>query len=228
MPFAAAGSGALVYAADERALLLVAEEYALQPTDGGGYRVALTGCRPPAPPGVVGGDWAVRPPPTDAEVFAAAARRTAVRLALPFGQDWLVLVAELAGDPAAQRDVRLDAASLPVPDPEALDDWPSPVAVTVPLPDGGAWSVRAHPRRKRLAAWRDSLLDAGPNAATWHHLLAAYDGGWTRPDPPPAEMADASGWDAVPQAVVDAVVAFLAASAAAMLERAGGDDAAAA
>lgn len=210
MPFAAAGAGALLYDDATRDLLLVAETYHLTPSDQGPYRLALTGCRPVPPPGLVGGDWAALGELTDAEVFASANRRTAARLALPFGNDWLVVMAELAGDPLHQTEIRLDCTSLPVPDPDALDDWPSPITVTVPLPDDGAWYVRQYPRRKRLEEWRTRLAADGATDDTWAELLAAYDGGWTLGCPSPSEMTAREQWNDPPMAAVEAVGTFLA------------------
>jgi hypothetical protein len=132
----------------------------------------------------------------------------------------------VAGSPRHQKTIGLTCSSLPVPDPEALDAWPSPVSVTVPLDHQGSWYVRKYPRRKRLQSWRERLTEDGATVETWAELLAAYDGGWTLPCPSPSEMLAPEQWNDAPRVAVEAVVDFLALVVAGVLSPEDGQGAA--
>lgn len=221
MPLAASGRGGLVHDPQTHALLLVAQAWRLQPASeerGEPAMLFLAGCRVPPAVGVVGGDGG-----------AFEASYLPVRCTLPFGTRLLVINAELNGDTAAgpaggntAADFEALATSLPVPDLNALDEWGSPAAVRLPLPDGGEWHIRHYPRRPALEAWRRRLAEDGPTFETWAEMLAAYDGGWTLPCASPSQMTSLDQWHDVPDDVQVTIADFITAIVAGTLTPDGG------
>lgn len=92
--------------------------------------------------------------------------------------------------------------------PHLLDDWSVPTEA-VPLPHGHTWYVRTLPRHAVLQTWRKRLEKDGATLRTWGQLIAAYDGGWTLPEPSPGAMRNVRGWRRVPTETTAAVVNHL-------------------
>lgn len=105
---------------------------------------------------------------------------------------------------------------------------PAPLVTTtaVPLPGGHTWLRRATPEPERFARWRRALelvaQRPGDRRRLAHErirLLAAYDAGWDVQDaqghvlPPPRRLS-LRGWNAVPRAVIEAMLDHLDAQAA--------------
>lgn len=92
-----------------------------------------------------------------------------------------------------------------------------PASISVPLPGGHAWRVRATLEPAQVLEWRSLLTTEGATFATWHRFFRLVDLGWTLPCPSPADMPDTDGWRDVPDDASAAVVDWLAVTVAGVL-----------